>query len=252
MTPSRSFFLHAVLACFAYHSSAFTALPPAAATRRSTAVFYNSKDNSDDSSGVFDLKVLEDRIGELRLQILEEDLLRPPNAKLSPKDFVNSLLEGIFYNEDPRPDAGFMLLLRCSTDKWASSVLKSIGAPEDANLEMVASALGAAIARPHNQYAILVGGDEEGLESTIDENGERNFYVNFPGDTLDFLDGTAWVNVEFRDKADNSLLVLTGWQLCQRADGAWLVDQIDWQDYREEYRPGIGREDWMPFEGRRR
>ena len=27
-------------------------------------------------------------------------------------------------------------------------------------------------------------------------------------------------------------------------DGAWLIDGIDWQDFRDDYRPGIGREEW--------
>jgi hypothetical protein len=28
------------------------------------------------------------------------------------------------------------------------------------------------------------------------------------------------------------------------SSSAWLVDGIDWQDFRERYRPGIGREEW--------
>lgn len=255
MIPSKRFFWQAVAAvsCSIASTNAFTASPLAltttAATRPTTELFYNNNDNKNNSDEGFDVDTLEERIGKLRLKILEDDLLRPPSANLAPKDFVHALLEGIFYNEDPRPDAGFMLLLRCSTEKWANAVLQSIGAPQNADLDVLASALGTAIARPNNQYAILVGGDDDQL---LDAHGERTFYVAYPGDTLDFLDGTAWINVEFRSKADDSLLVLTGWQLSQRPDGAWLVDQIDWQDYREEYWPGIGRERWMPFEGRKR
>lgn len=252
----------ATLALGIAYSSAFTGFysntrvlqrMPIVATRfgsheivaKTRTVNYIKKENNNEDD--FDMDTLEERIGLLRLKILEEDLSRPPNSKFSPKEFVEAVLEGLFFNEDPRPDAGFMLLLRCSTPKWASSVLESIGAPKNVDLDMAASALGSAIARPHNQFAILVGSDEEDNDAD-----ERHFYVDFPGETLDFLDGTAWVNVEFRDKSDNSLLVLTGWQLCQRPDGAWLIDQIDWQDYREEYWPGIGREEWMPYEGRRR
>jgi hypothetical protein len=29
----------------------------------------------------------------------------------------------------------------------------------------------------------------------------------------------------------------------QEDDGAWLIDGIDWQDFWDEYRPGIGREE---------
>jgi len=252
MIHTRTFFLYAVTASIA-SSNAFIAPfaqhKPVTTTRQTTELFYNNNDNNSNSDEGFDVNTLEERIGKLRLKILEDDLLRPPSAKLAPKDFVCSLLEGIFYNEDPRPDAGFMLLLRCSTDQWADKVLQSIGAPQNADLDVLAAALGTAIGRPNNQYAILVGGDDDQL---LNQHGDRTFYVSFPGDTLDFLDGTAWINVELRSKADNSLLVLTGWQLSQRPDGAWLVDQIDWQDYREEYWPGIGREEWMPFEGRRR
>lgn len=235
----------------AMHQTAFASAIPS--LKRSANILYsmendkNIDDNSSDEE--FDLSVLQKRIGELRLKIMEEDVQRPPNANLNPRQFVEAVLEGLFYNEDPRPDAGFMLFLRCSSEKWASTVLRSIGAPQSASLDTVAHALGSAIARPHNQFAILVGDNDD--EDDYDTE-ERNFDVHFPGETLDFLDGTAWINVEFRDKRDNSLLVLMGWQLCQREDGAWLIDQIDWQDYREEYRPGIGREEWMPYEGRRR
>ncbi|CAB9508736.1 expressed unknown protein [Seminavis robusta] len=259
----------ALLSCLSIHfGSAFQAPFPQHGTkttmrtpRTPTVLYYNddnhsSNNNNDDD---FDLSTLERRIGNLRLQILEEDLQRPPNASLGPKEFVTALLQGIFHNEDPRPDAGFMLLLRCSTEQWASKCLQSIGAPKDYdNLDTAASALGAAIGRPHNQYAILVGeGEEEDDYVLEDVNNsipqDHTFYIDFPGETLDFLDGTAWVNVEFRDASSDDLLVLMGWQLCQRPDGAWLVDQIDWQDYREKYRPGIGRSEWMgTYEGRRR
>ena len=243
------------LLCATAHASAFqnmaiTKSPLQERTSQSTsspttALFYNSKNNHD-GNDAFDYSILRQRIDNLRLKIMEEDLLRPPNAKLSPQEFIKALLEGIFHNEDPRPDSGFMLLLRCSTQKWTTKVLRSIGAPENANLDMAASALGAAIGRPGNQYAILVG------DNSDEEQDDPTFYISFPSEALDFLDGTAWINVEFRAKKDYSLLVLTGWQLSQRPDGAWLVDHIDWQDYREKFRPGIGREEWMPFEGRRR
>ena len=226
-------------------------------TRGATSSLDYSKDSDSENSDGFDLETLDERIGKIRWQILEDDLQRPPNVSLSPRAFVEALLDGIFHNEDPRPDAGFMMLLRCSTQKWASSVLRSIGAPEEyadlknADLDALAASLGSAMSRP-NQFAILTGEDENEKNGSSDSN-ERSFDILFPGETLDFLDGTAWINVELRSKTDNSLLVLMGWQLAQRPDGAWLVDQIDWQDYREEFRPGIGREEWQgAYEGRRR
>jgi len=52
---------------------------------------------------------------------------------------------------------------------------------------------------------------------------------------------------QLRNVHDNSLLVATGWQLkrSRRLDGAWLIDRIDWQDFRDLYRPGVGREEWL-------
>ena len=229
----------------------------------SSSLFYsnNNEDNNNDNRGgddsTFDLDTLKARIGDLRLQILENELIRPPRVGLSPQDLVQALLDGVYHNEDPRPDAGFGLLLRCSTPKWASELLSSIGAPTDyKDLDTAASALGHAMTRPHNQFAILTGEsaeDEQDNEATTTTNAPTKFSVHFPSEALDFLDGTAWINVELRDPDTKELLVLQGWQLQQREDGAWLVDHIDWQDYRAEYRPGIGREEWQgTYEGRRR
>ena len=207
------------------------------------------------------METLQARIVDLRLQLLEQELQRPPRVGLSPSEFVKALLDGVYHNDDPRPDAGFDLLLRCSTTHWAAELLQSIGAPTDyKDFETAASALGHAMTRPHNQFAILTGSssaednDDDDEEEEEDNDGDDKcpFSVVFPSETLDFMDGTAWCNVELRDTNTNQLLVLTGWQLQQRNDGAWLVDHIDWQDYREEFRPGIGREEWQgTYEGRR-
>ena len=200
-------------------------------------LFYSSGGGSGDDA--FDLHVLQERIQDLKLTMLEEDLHRPPNANLSPKTFVESIFQGLLHNEEPFPSSGFKLLLRASTDNWKRSIYDSIGAPLTADIDVVASALGEALGRPRQQFAILVG-----------EEDQNNFYINFPSEELDFLDGTCWIECVLRDKRDSSLMVATGWSLRQRPeDGAWLVDKIDWQDFREAYRPGIGREEWMPFEG---
>ena len=102
--------------------------------------------------------------------------------------------------------------------------------------------------RPHNQFAILVG---EGEDYVLDFSAT---------DPLDFGDGTCWVECRLRDKYSGKLLVITGWDLiCQQQrqrvgnagnfnDGSnevWMVDWIYWQDFRDEFRPGIGREEWL-------
>lgn len=198
-------------------------------------LFVGNDDRYGDSAWSSHMQALTKRLESLRVRILEETLRRPPNPSLTPDEFVSAILNALLHPYDPIPDAGFRLLLRSSTDAWRNKIYESIGAPKDADLELVASSLGAAIARPHNQFAILVGEEEELQE----------FSVWFPSDPLDFFDGTCWVECHLRDKKDHSLLVIMGWQLVQRpSDGSWMVDGIDWQDFRDAYRPGIGREEW--------
>jgi hypothetical protein len=157
----------------------------------------------------------------------------PPNPDLSPHKFVANILQALFYNEDPLPDSGFRLLLRASTKSWRGMVHDAVGAPRNADQEVVASALGQAMARPNNQFGILVG------------EGER-FVVAFPSEPLDYADGTCFVESRLRDSRNDRLFVIIGWELKQRpSDGAWLIDMIHWQDFREAFRPGIGREEWM-------
>lgn len=175
---------------------------------------------------------LRERLLELKVNMIEEEYRRPPNPELSPQRFVSELLKGLYYNADPLPDSGFRLLLRASTSRWRSALYRSVAAPLSAGEEAVASALGQAIVRPRNQFAIIAGEAED-------------YEISFPTDTLDYADGTCWVECRLRDNCDR-LLVVMGWQLEQRkSDGSWLVDNIDWQDFRDEFRPGIGREEWM-------
>jgi hypothetical protein len=177
-------------------------------------------------------KILETRLLDLKVHAMEEEFRRPPNPNLSAKEFVFEVIQALHNNGDPLPDSGFRTLLRSSTESWKKMLYKSVGAPLTADEEVVVSALGDAMSRP-NQFAILV--DEE-----------SGYEVSFPTDTLDYSDGTAWVECRLRDEVNDVLLVVTGWQLQRRdGDSSWLVDQIDWQDFRDDFRPGIGREEWM-------
>jgi hypothetical protein len=182
-----------------------------------------------------DMHQLYERLQKMRLGVLEDEFTRPPHAKLHPSEVVRKILEGLLQPYDPLPDAGFRRLLRASTSEWRSKIHHSIGAPDNAKEEAVASALGSAIARPNNQFGILVGAEDT-----------EDYYLSFPSDLLDFEDGSCWLECRLYGKTDNALLVAMGWDFCQRpSDGAWLVDSIDWQDFRDGYRPGIGREEWM-------
>lgn len=181
-----------------------------------------------------DMPQLLERLQHLKVNMLEEELTRPPNAKLGPKQFVDKILEGLLDPYDPVPDAGFRRLLRASTAEWRAKIHQMIGAPADAPEEMVASALGAALSRPNQQFGILVGTEDS-----------EDYYVSFPSDIVDNLDGTCWLEARLYGTNDDDLLVITGWELQQRpSDGAWIVASIDWQDFRDPYRPGLGREEW--------
>jgi hypothetical protein len=204
-------------------------------------LFYSDRDknylnndggmNNNNRSDDFDTDTLRDRLERLRVQILDEEFQRPPNPNLSPTEFIQECLHCLWANGDPLPDSGFRLLLRASTKAWRKKLHQSVGAPVAAHVEVVASALGEAICRPNNQFGILVG-EAETYTST------------FPTDPLDYADGTCWVECQLRGSNDGKLLVITGWQL-EKENGAWMVDSIDWQDFRDAFRPGIGREEWM-------
>jgi hypothetical protein len=196
-----------------------TAFQVASTTMRpKTGLWYESKGDSFDS----DRQLLEERLTEMRAQVYEEEYRRPPNPNLSPIEFVDELLKALYDNGVPLPDSGFRLLLRASTKQWRRKVYQSVAAPEVANEEAVASTLGEAMARPHNQFAILVGEAED-------------YVATFPTEPIDYSDGTCWLECRLRDPEDDTLFAVTGWSLVQRkTDGAWLVDGIDWQDFRGE------------------
>lgn len=233
-------------ACFVgKETDAFQARLSRNPTKLSTTNLFYSNDNSqggnnNDSPLDAEWNILNGRLQLLRLEVLEKELQRPPQARLSACDFVKELLQCILDNEDPLPDSGFRLLLRTATDEWKRELYKSVGAPLDASEDVVASALGEAIGRPHNQYALLVG-------DAYDHNNEAHeeYIPTFPSEPLDYFDGTAWVECRLRSKRDNSLLVSTGWELQRNRDGAWMVNNLCWHDFRDRYRPGVGQEEWM-------
>eukprot|EP00565_Helicotheca_tamesis_P007093 CAMPEP_0185734632 /NCGR_PEP_ID=MMETSP1171-20130828/23065_1 /TAXON_ID=374046 /ORGANISM="Helicotheca tamensis, Strain CCMP826" /LENGTH=299 /DNA_ID=CAMNT_0028404677 /DNA_START=19 /DNA_END=918 /DNA_ORIENTATION=+ len=190
-----------------------------------------------------DAAVLCERLNRMRATILEQEMNRPPNPALSPINFVRQVLQALRDPDVPLPDSGFRLLLRSSSKEWRRLLLQSVAAPDFADETRVSSALGSAMSRPNNKFRILVGTDED------DDNEEENLYpketyrVSFSAEPLDFMDGTCWLTCQLRDKNDGSLLVTMGWQLIRREeDGAWLIDHIDWKDFREAFKPNAGEE----------
>ena len=75
-------------------------------------------------------RLLDIRLIELRRQVFEMELSRPPmNTQLSPVETVQVILQGLVDPNDPLPDAGFRLLLQTATPKWKDEIFKAVGVP---------------------------------------------------------------------------------------------------------------------------
>ena len=165
-----------------------------------------------------DYAFLQERVREMRLSCIENEIQRPPNPQLSAQEFCESLLDSLQYPDDPWPDAGFRSLLRCSTTNWKTALYKSVGArfPE-ASAESVASALSTHMSNEKNQFQLLV---------------QPTVKAEFPTDACDFMDGTCWVECQLRS-THGFLLAIVGFSLVKER-GAWMLDDMDWLDLRKQ------------------
>ena len=179
--------------------------------------------------------------------------LLPPNDTLSEVDFVKAVLDALRYDAannrygvessgtDVSYDSGPSVLLRSSTPEWSDVIRRFVGvAPikhgvdQEEYFESVASALASALGRVDNQFNILLG-----------QPPAPKYVASFPTDPVEQDEDAAWVECRLRDAESDELLVVSGWDLKRREeDGAWLIDGLDWQDFRDGFRPGIGREEW--------
>ncbi|KAL3816548.1 hypothetical protein ACHAXA_011847 [Cyclostephanos tholiformis] len=200
---------------------------------------------------------------------------RPPSPHIDdPRDVVSAILDGLRCPHSPVPYFGYEVLYMTSTTRWQEVLRRSVGASTTTTTTttmtnatygtsttttvddgLVCRALGSSIERPGNQFKILVRSgmnvDSESSSSSSSSssnsaNGiDGRYVVEYPHDALDYYDGSAWLECRLRDGVSDALLAVLGWSMKRRDDdGAWLVDGIDWQDFREDYRPGIGREEW--------
>ncbi|KAL3790409.1 hypothetical protein HJC23_013581 [Cyclotella cryptica] len=176
-----------------------------------------------------------------------------------PQDVISTLLDSFLRPHFPTPYFGYQLLYDTSTEKWRDVLRRSVGVASSSsnttNDALLFRALSAFMEREDTQFGILVGmGVDDGSivvdscwkdDNTNNNNKEEYYTIEFPFDTLDYDDGTAWLECRLRNAQSDALLVVLGWSLCRgEDDGIWLVDGMEWQDFREKYRPGIGREMW--------
>ena len=165
-----------------------------------------------------DLRQLQSRIDEMMAETLWTAQSRgPPNAELGPVEFVQAVLSALEHPDDPFPDHGFRTLIRSSSKKWREQTRKSIGAPPEASEDAIARGLSHAMSRPGSPFALMVDAASD---------GDCCLHVSFPSDVLDFEDGTAWILCAFQGINKTPILV-TKWSLVRReSDGAWLIDEI--------------------------
>ncbi len=230
---------------------------------------------SDDSISNLDMKTFQNRKHKRMLQTQQQRWYQPPNPLLEePVDFVQALLVALQERKKYGAWNGALCLLRSSTPSWRKLLLKSVGAPTDATNDQVAPTLQTALERSNNQFAILTMNlDEETTDhsdftTTI---GSIQKCWDFPSDPVlyeeeenDDENDYCWIESRLRSPKDNELLAVVGWSLKRRritqkqqsensndfrddaydSNMCWLLDGIDWQDFRDEFRPGIGREEW--------
>jgi hypothetical protein len=142
-------------------------------------------------------------------------------------DFCHNLLAQL------PSEVGGALLLENSSEKWRHAIYQAVGAPLTADEGMVSRKLMDAMSRSDNQFAILVGKAEP-------------FVATFPSDPVDYQEGHSFVEVQLRAEGSDKLLVILGLQLAQgETDGQWLIAKLDWQDFRDDFYPGLSGREWL-------
>jgi hypothetical protein len=231
-----------------------------------------------------DMKTFQLRKHKRMLQSRQQRWHQPPNPLLEdPIEFVQAILMALQQRQKNCTSNGALCLLQSSTPSWRRILLNSGGAPSDATNDQVAPTLQNALERANNQFAILTmkldenSTDDSDFSSTT-SSVQKSWH--FPSDPVIFegdndveqnereegeriLDN-CWIESRLRSPKDDQLLAVVGWSLQRRqiiqeqhgynssdfhsnADNfmsCWLLDGIDWQDFRDEFRPGIGRDEW--------
>jgi len=148
----------------------------------------------------------------------------------SPETLIQALLNG--WLRDPSAHHAMEILLSRSTENWRHKIYDIVGAPVTADETAVAASLAHKMANPNNQFAILLGQAED-------------YEADFPSESVSYQEGKCWIELRLYNKQDGELMVVSGWELEQDAgDGSWLIDRIDWQDFRDAFYPGMGGREW--------
>ena len=126
-------------------------------------------------------------------------------------------------------------LLAASSPSWQAAIHAAVGAPDTADDGLVAHALQEAMARPHNQFAILMGNHDDNAD----------FEAVFPSDpVVDAENKTVWVECQLRELPKDELLVTMGISLVE-VNGEYKIDELQWQDFRDAFYPGLSGREWL-------
>ena len=145
-------------------------------------------------------------------------------------------------------------------DKSLLTTIQQQQQQQQQQMMMMIPSLHRALVRPHQQFAILSEYPSSGM-----------YWVEYPTDVLEFHD-ECWIECRLRSYPENQLLVVMGWTLVKQQPqqsqqqpqsqsssrvatddnhhgddsccSCWYLQSLDWQDFRDEYRPGMGREEW--------
>ena len=224
-------------------------------------------DHSSSIASNLDMNAFQRRKRKFTLQNRKQQWHQPPNPLLeNPIDFVQAILDAL--QHPCSYNGGTLCLLQASTPKWRRLLFNSVGAPYEATDDQVSYTLQNSLERPNNQFAILVHKKDEVHDNDSSSATSVCSCWDFPTDPLQFEEDDkekdetvdfCFIESRLRSPKDDSLMVVVGWALKRRRrqpgysnnldtdddlNSNWLLDGIDWQDFRDEFRPGIGREEW--------
>jgi hypothetical protein len=128
------------------------------------------------------------------------------------------------------------------SDRNHMNLTGSLSTNNQLSEQQIIPALGRLFSRPKQQFAILMG-----VENS-------NYRIDFPTDIVEYCDDEIWFESRLRDNENDTLMVVLGWTMqrmrqydyneSNNIKNSWYIHSIDWQDFRDLYRPGIGREEW--------
>jgi len=158
-------------------------------------------------------------------QVEAHHVAMPPSA-LSPQESITHILDALRHNDHPLADTGASMLLKMSTDRFKLQLRWMVGTAS-------ASALSGVFRNPSSQFHLLMCDYEHSFPSDAYFIDEDRVFLEVQLDSCTAA-GQAW----------SGMLAKLGWELKRAPDGRWLTDFVIWHDFRDEFRPGIGQEEW--------